>query len=144
MPGLWRFVGDTVAETLGGAVIAPIVIGGVIVSLAASPELRRRARRWGVEGMAAAIAATDLATGRAKMAGSDAGGVVGQLGQRLVQAAAEAREEWDDFMAEARAVRAGTSKPAAAHSDGIGKGETSNGSRRAPRRRSSRVHRPAR
>jgi hypothetical protein len=49
--------------------------------------------------------AADLATRRARAASNGTGGVARQLGHRVVQAASEVREEWEDFLAEARTLR---------------------------------------
>ena len=41
-----------VLDVVGGSVLGPVVVGGVVVSMIASPELRKRARKLGVQGMA--------------------------------------------------------------------------------------------
>jgi len=130
MPSVWEVVG----EVLGGPILAPIVVGGVIVSAIASPEVRQRLRRWGVQGMAAALAAGDVAR-RELRAGTDGtGGLAAQIGSRLREAAAEVREDWDDFVAEAQAERerrqAGTREaagPSASKGDIVGMDEGSSG-----------------
>jgi len=139
MAGLWEFVGDTLGETLGAAWFGPIVLGGVIVSVATSPEMRRRVRKWGVQGMAAAMAAGDLATKRMKDAGDGTSGIMNQFGQRMVQAAAEMREEWDDFLAEARTLKKrGSPSTKKAEQRTVASGEReANGNASRPRRRVS-------
>jgi hypothetical protein len=101
MPSVWEMLGETLAETALG----PLVVGGAIVSIVAVPEVRRRVRRWGVRGVAAALAAADLASRQARVTGGDTQGVVGQIGRRVRQAAEEIREEWEDFVAEVQAAR---------------------------------------
>jgi hypothetical protein len=127
MAGLLEFVGDAFGETLGAAWLGPIVVGGVIVAVAMSPEMRGRARKWGIKGMAAAMAAGDLATKQMKDTGDGTSGIINQFGQRMVQAAAEMREEWDDFLAEARTLKGGGPPPT----------REANGNSSRPRRRAS-------
>jgi hypothetical protein len=105
MTRMLGLVGETLGETLGGSVLVPLLVGGVVVATAVSPAFRKRLRRLGVRGVAAAMATREMAMRNVRGAGDGAAGVVTQLGQRVMQAAAEAREEWDDFVAEARALR---------------------------------------
>jgi hypothetical protein len=96
---------NVLGEALGETLLGPIVLGGVVVSLAASPEIRKRARQLGVKGIAAAMVARDLARREIKSAGAGTGSIVSQIAQRLVRAGSEVREEWEDFIAEAHAAR---------------------------------------
>jgi hypothetical protein len=96
---------NVLGEALGETLLGPILLGGVVVSLAASPEIRKRARQLGVKGIAAAMAATDVARREIKSAGAGTGSVVGQIARRMVQAGSGVREEWEDFIAEAQAAR---------------------------------------
>jgi hypothetical protein len=98
MPSIWEVAG----ETLGAPVLAPIVIGGAVVSAIASPEVRQRFRRWGVQGLAAALAAGDAARRELGAGTNGTTGLAAQIGHRLRDAVAEVREDWDDFVAEAR------------------------------------------
>jgi hypothetical protein len=108
-------VGDTVGEVVGASWLGSLVLGGVIIGVAASPEMRQRLRKWGVQGIAAAMAAGDMAAKRMRNAGDGTSGVANQLGQRIVQAVSELHEEWQDFLAEAR-----TAKTRATRSSGNG------------------------
>lgn len=121
-------VGETVGETLGAVWLGPILLGAAAVA-AVSPEVRKRVRQWGVQGIAAAMAAGEVAAKRIRVAGNGSSGMANQLGQRIVQAASELREEWDDFLAEAQTVKNRIA------------GSSDNGERRAengrPRRRAS-------
>jgi hypothetical protein len=101
MPSMWEVAG----EAVGGTILAPLVIGGVIVAAVASPEVRQRMRRLGVRGMAAALAARDAAQREMRLTTNGTGGVAVQIGHRLKEAVTEVREDWDDFVAEARAER---------------------------------------
>lgn len=121
-------VGETVGETIGVAWLGPIILGGVAVA-AFSPEVRKRVRQWGVQGIAAAMAAGDAAGKRLRTAGDGSSGMANQLGQRIVQAATELREEWEDFLAEAQTV-----KNRIAGSSENGERQAENG---RPRRRAS-------
>jgi uncharacterized protein DUF5132 len=62
------------------------------------------------------------------------GGLAVQIGHRLKEAAAEVREDWEDFVAEARAER---ERRQAANGDGAGTAKPSS-SRRAGQRRGGR------
>ena len=93
-----------VLDVVGGSVLGPVVVGGVVVSMIASPELRKRARKLGVQGMATVMAAGEFATRELKVA-SDGIGMASQISNRVRQAAAEVREEWQDFVAEARSAQ---------------------------------------
>src|SRR5579859_7776285 len=99
MPSIWEVAG----EAVGGTILAPLVIGGVIVTAIASPEVRQRMRRLGVRGMAAALAARDAAQKEMQLTTNGTGGLAVQIGHRLKEAVTEVREDWDDFVAEARA-----------------------------------------
>jgi hypothetical protein len=132
MARLLGVVGETFGETLGASWLGPLVLGGVVIA-AVSPEVRNRIRKWGVQGIAAAMAAGDLAAKRVKTAGDGTGGMASQLGQRIVQAASELREEWEDFLAEAQTVK---NRIVRASNNGEGARAASNGSP-APRRRAS-------
>ncbi|SRR5579871_3841044 len=137
MTRMWGLVSETLGETLGGAVLAPLVVGGVVVSAAVSPAFRKRLRRLGVRGVAAALATREMAMRNFRGAGDGAAGVVTQLGQRVVQAAAEAREEWDDFVAEARTRRTTTPESRSAED------RAERGGSRTPRRDGTRRPRRA-
>jgi hypothetical protein len=102
MPSVW----DVAGEALEGTILAPLVIGGAIVAAVASPDVRRRVRQLGVRGMAAALAATDAARREVRLTTNGTGGLAVQVGQRVREAVAEVREDWEDFVAEARAERA--------------------------------------
>ncbi len=104
MAKLLGAVGETLGETLGASWLGPVFLGGVIIAVV-SPEVRNRLRTWGVQGIAAAMAAGDMASKRMKNAGDGTSGMATQLGQRIVQAASELREEWEDFLAEAQTVK---------------------------------------
>lgn len=121
MRSMWEMLGETLTETALG----PLVVGGAIVSIVAVPEVRRRVRRWGVRGLAAALAAADLANRQVRVTGGDTQSAVGQIGRRVRQAAEEIREEWEDFVAEVQAARerrtAGAGEPHAPQ--GAGEGE---------------------
>lgn len=147
MAKLWGLVGDTFGETLGASLLGPVVVGGVIIGVALSPEMRLRLRKWGVQGIAAALAAGDVAAKRMKNAGDGTSGIVTQLGQRIVQATSELREEWQDFLAEAQTVKhriARSLDDGARHSE-TSREESENGNPGRPRRRASksRSRRPA-
>jgi hypothetical protein len=101
MPSIWEIAG----EALEAPLLAPLVIGGVVVSAIASPEFRQRLRRWGVQGMAAAMAAGDSARREMRTGTEGTSGLAAQIGHRLREAVAEVREDWEDFVAEARAER---------------------------------------
>ena len=96
---------DAVLDTLTEGVLGPLAVAGIAASLLASPRSRRTLRRWAVRGAAATMVAADLASRRARAASTGTGGVARQLGYRVVQAASEVREEWEDFLAEARTLR---------------------------------------
>ena len=85
--------------------LGPLVVGGVVVSMIASPELRKRARKLGVQGIAAVMAASDFANRELRGATNGTGGMASQISNRVRQAAAEVREEWQDFVAEARSAQ---------------------------------------
>jgi hypothetical protein len=139
MAKLLGVVGETLGETLGASWLGPIVLGGVVVAVV-SPEVRSRLRRWGVQGIAAAMAAGDMAAKQMKTAGNGTGGMANQLGQRIVQAASELREEWEDFLAEAQTV-----KNRIARSSDNGERQNANGTPGQRRRASKpRPRRPAR
>ncbi|HLW60855.1 MAG TPA: hypothetical protein VKV57_13155 [bacterium] len=104
MAKLLGAVGEALGDTLGASWLGPVVLGGVIVAVV-SPEVRNRLRTWGVQGIAAAMAAGDVAAKRMRNTDNGTGGMVNQLGQRIIQAASELREEWEDFLAEAQAVK---------------------------------------
>lgn len=101
MPSIWDIVGETITETAVG----PLIIGGAIVSVVAVPEVRRRLRQWSVQGAAAAIATADVVAKQMRSTGGGTQGILEQLGRRVQRAAAEVREEWDDFVAEVQAAR---------------------------------------
>ena len=101
MPSMWEVAG----EALGASILAPIVIGGVVITAIASPEVRQRMRRLGVRGMAAALAAKDAAQRELRITSNGSGDLAAQIGHRLKEAVAEVREDWEDFVAEARAER---------------------------------------
>jgi hypothetical protein len=104
MAKLLGVIGETFGETLGVSWLGPIILGGVVVAVV-SPEARSRLRRWGVQGIAAAMAAREVAANRMKSAGNGTSGMATQFGQRILQAASELREEWEDFLAEAHTVK---------------------------------------
>jgi hypothetical protein len=135
MAKLLGAVGEALGDTLGASWLGPVVLGGVIVAVV-SPEVRGRLRTWGVQGIAAAMAAGDVAAKRMRNTGNGTSGMVNQLGQRIVQAASELREEWEDFLAEAQTVK----NRGARSSDG-----KENATPGRPRRRASkpRARRPA-
>jgi hypothetical protein len=144
MAKLLGAVGEALGETLGASWLGPVVLGGVIVAVV-SPEVRSRLRTWGVQGIAAAMAAGDVAAKRMRNTGNGTSGMVNQLGQRIVQAASELREEWEDFLAEAQTVK---SRNARSSDDGERQAETSgkeNDTPGRPRRRATnpRARRPA-
>jgi hypothetical protein len=101
MPSVWEVAG----EALGGTILAPLVVGGVVIAAIASPEARQQMRRWGVRGMAAVLAAGDVARHEIGAGANGTTGLAAQIGHRLREAAAEVREDWEDFLAEARAER---------------------------------------
>jgi hypothetical protein len=98
---VWEAVGDAV----GGTIVGPLILAGAVVSVAGSPEVRKRLREWGVRGAAAALSAADIAARQMKSAAGDTNGIVSQIGQRVVEAAAEIREEWEDLVAEVQAEK---------------------------------------
>ncbi len=104
MAKLLGAVGEAFGETLGASWLGPIVLGGVVIATV-SPEVRNRLRKWSVQGIAAAMAAGDTVAKRMRTAGDGTSGMASQLGQRIVQAASELREEWEDFLAEAHTVK---------------------------------------
>ena len=132
MPKLLGVIGETFGETLGASWLGPLVVGGVVIA-AVSPEARNRLRKWSVQGIAAALAAGDAVAKRMRTAGDGTSGMASQLGQRIVQAASELREEWQDFLAEAQTVK---NRIVRASNNGESVGENPNGSP-APRRRAS-------
>jgi hypothetical protein len=75
------------------------------VSAVVSPEVRQRLRRWGVQGLAAALAAGDVARRELRTSTDGTSGLAAQIGHRLREAVAEVREDWEDFVAEAQAER---------------------------------------
>jgi hypothetical protein len=147
MPSMWEVAG----EALEGSLLAPLVIGGVIVSAIASPEIRQRMRRLGVRGMAAALAAGDAARRELRITSNGSGDLAVQIGHRLKEAVAEVREDWEDFVAEARAERerrqAGAASRARVSNGAItGMDEPPSGgtAKAAPRRARSTPRRPRR
>ena len=94
-----------VLDVFGESILGPVVVGGVVVSMIASPELRKRARKLGVQGIAAVMAASDFANRELRGATNGTGGMASQISNRVRQAAAEVREEWQDFVAEARSAQ---------------------------------------
>lgn len=132
MAKLLGAVGEAFGETLGASWLGPIVLGGVVVATI-SPEVRTRLRKWTVQGIAAAMAAGDTVAKRMRTAGDGTSGMANQLGQRIVQAASELREEWEDFLAEAHTVK---NRIVRASNNGERERENPNGSP-APRRRAS-------
>jgi hypothetical protein len=92
-------------DVFGESMLGPVVVGGVVVSMIASPELRKRARKLGVQGIAAVMAASEFATRELRGATNGTGGMASQISNRVRQAAAEVREEWQDFVAEARSAQ---------------------------------------
>ncbi|GEM_PF-2927003 len=101
MPSIWEMLGETLGETALG----PLLVGGAIVSIVAVPDVRKRLRRWSVQGAAAALAAAELASRQMRVTGEGTQGVMSQVGRRVRRAAADIREEWDDFVAEVQAAR---------------------------------------
>jgi hypothetical protein len=158
---MWEAFGDAV----GGTIVGPVILAGAVVSVAGSPEVRKRLREWGVRGAAAALSAADLAARQVKTAAGSTNGIVSQISRRVVEAAAEIREEWEDLVAEVQAekerreqqpsdTRGSTASRASGDAASRGKGATaaedgngdtsSRGSRHGPRtgsRRSSRSRR---
>jgi hypothetical protein len=126
MPSVWEVAGDLI----GGPIVAPVVIGGAVVSVIASPEVRERLRRWSIRGVAAALAAGDVARRELRAGTNGTSGLAAQIGHRLKEAVAEVREDWDDFVAEARAERERRQPANTSGSDGAIKGmdEGSSGS----------------
>ena len=94
-----------VLDVFGESILGPVVVGGVVVSMIASPELRKRARKLGVQGIAAVMAASEFANRELRGATNGTGGMASQISSRVRQAAAEVREEWQDFVAEARSAQ---------------------------------------
>lgn len=119
-----------VGEAFGASWLGPIVLGGVVIATV-SPEVRNRVRKWSVQGIATAMAAGDTVAKRMRTAGDGTSGMANQLGQRIVQAASELREEWEDFLAEAHTVK---NRIVRASNNGERERENPNGS---PRRRAS-------
>ena len=114
--------------------LGPLVVGGVVVSMIASPELRKRARKLGVQGIAAVMAASEFANRELRGATNGTGGMASQISNRVRQAAAEVREEWQDFVAEARAaqherITASAHKPASSETE---RGQTASPNTKAP------------
>jgi hypothetical protein len=106
MPSAMEIVGDVLGESL----VVPLVVGGAVVALIASPAARARVREWGVKGMAAVMAAGELASrqGRAVAAGETgaaAQGMMTQVSDRFRRAAAGMRQGWERFVADAQAER---------------------------------------
>jgi hypothetical protein len=101
MPSMWEAFGDVV----GGTFVGPVILAGAVVSVAGSPEVRKRLREWGVRGAATALSAADLAARRVKTAAGSTNGIVSQISRRVVEAAAEIREEWEDLVAEVQAEK---------------------------------------
>ena len=132
MAKLLGVLGETLGETLGASWLGPLVVGGVVIA-AVSPVARNRLRKWSVQGIAAALAAGDTVAKRMRTAGDGTSGMASQLGQRIVQAASELREEWQDFLAEAQTVK---NRIVRASNNGESGRENPNGSP-APRRRAS-------
>ena len=137
-----------VLDVFGESILGPVVVGGVVVSMIASPELRKRARKLGVQGIAAVMAASDFANRELRGATNGTGGMASQISNRVRQAAAEVREEWQDFVAEARSaqhklVRASANKSAssAAHRAETGSPNSKTPGRATRRRTSTRPRR---
>jgi hypothetical protein len=108
MPSVLTLLGDIVGEAL----LAPVLVGGVAIAAATSPALRKRIRQWSVQATAAAMAAREMAARQLTSAtNGGAGGLTRQVKHRVMQAAAEAREEWEVFVEEARQVRADAATP---------------------------------
>jgi hypothetical protein len=146
MAKLLGAAGETLGETLGASWLGPVILGGVIIA-AASPEVRRRLRTWGVQGIAAAMAAGEVAAKGMRNTGNGTSGMANQLGQRIVQAAAELREEWEDFLADAQTIKSRTTR--SSNNDEqqaeMSRKQNANGTPGQPRRRASkpRARRPA-
>jgi hypothetical protein len=98
MPSVWEVFGDV----LGGPLVAPVIVVGAVIGIASSPTLRKRLREWGVQGLATAMAARDTASREFLSGGNGTSGMVAQMSHRVIQAAAEVKEEWEDFVEEAR------------------------------------------
>ncbi len=75
------------------------------MTVGVSPETLKRIRKLGVRGMATALAAKDLASKQLELMTEGSGGLVSQVGRRVLQLATELQEEWEHFLAEARAER---------------------------------------
>jgi hypothetical protein len=140
MASIWEIAG----EAVGGTILAPLVVGGVIVTAIASPEVRQRMRRLGVRGMAAALAAGEAARREMRITTNGTEGLAVQIGHRLKEAVTEVREDWEDFVAEARAERerregAAARRSRATNGTAAGNGETSDGTAKpAPAHRAAR------
>ena len=123
-----------VFDVFAESALGPIVAGGVVVSMISSPEVRKRIRKWSVQGVAAVMAAGEFATRELKGATDGTGGMASQITHRVRQAAAEVREEWQDFVAEARAaqherITASAHKPASSETE---RGQTASPNTKAP------------
>jgi len=93
---------DVLGDVLGGPLFAPVIVVGAVVGIASSPTVRKRLREWGVQGLATAMAARDAASREFITGGNGTSGMVTQMSHRVMQAAAEVKEEWEDFVEEAR------------------------------------------
>jgi hypothetical protein len=112
---------ELLEDALGAPVLVPLAVAAAAVSLARSPEWRRRLRALGVRAAALSMIAADTASRQGRDAAADSGRLLMQLTHRIAQAAAEIREEWEDFLAEAQAMR--QSGPAASARKTEGGGE---------------------
>lgn len=127
-----------VGETLGASWLGPVLLGGAVVA-AASPEVRSRLRKWSVQGIAAAMAAGEVAAKRMRTAGNGTSGMASQLGQRIVQAASELREEWEDFLAEAQSVKKRLAQSSNSHERQVADNASDRRRRRASKPRARRA-----
>jgi hypothetical protein len=125
-----------VLDVFGESILGPVVVGGVVVSMIASPELRKRARKLGVQGIAAVMAASEFANRELRGATNGTGGMASQISNRVRQAAAEVREEWQDFIAEARSAqhKLMESPPAKTSSAPVDRAQMGSSNSKAPRR----------
>ena len=67
-----------------------------------SSPVRRRPPKFGVQGIAAAIALGVVAARRVKNTGAEITAMARQLGQRIVEAASEFREQWEESISGAQ------------------------------------------